>query len=86
MHRFLLCCALLLTACTRPPEPVVNVTPDISPDLTKGCDGYTGPSPENEGQLSDAHIAEYRGRLCANAKLETIEETINRAKNTKDNT
>ncbi len=38
--------------------------------------GYTGPVPRNEGQFSDALIAEARGRACANEKLTTIAEII----------
>jgi len=44
----------------------------VPADLLRGCAGYTGPVPNNQGQLSDALVAEVRGRHCANGKLEAI--------------
>ncbi|MCD9147662.1 hypothetical protein [Pseudophaeobacter flagellatus] len=45
-------------------------------DLLQPCPGYQGPTPRSEGQLSDALIAELRGRSCANAKLATVAEIL----------
>lgn len=77
MRLCLLCCSLLLTACTGADRPqVVAGPPPVSADLLQPCSGYTGPVPRNEGQFSDALIAEARGRACANEKLTTIAEII----------
>jgi len=50
----------------------------VPADLLQGCSGYTGPVPKNEGQLSDALVAEMRGRHCANGKLAAIDEILSR--------
>ena len=71
MRLCLLCCLPLLTACLKSPDPVV-VAPRIPADLLKPCSGYTGPVPQSEGQISDALIAEARGRACANGRLATV--------------
>ncbi|MEP0155210.1 hypothetical protein [Pseudophaeobacter sp.] len=46
-------------------------------DLLQACAGYTGPLPQTEGQMSDALIAEARGRSCANGKLATVADILN---------
>jgi hypothetical protein len=70
-----LCCALLLSGCLRAPE-VVAPPPAVPADLLRPCEGYGGPVPRTEGQLSEALIAEVRGRACANAKLEALKQIL----------
>ncbi|WP_281955587.1 hypothetical protein [Pseudophaeobacter arcticus] len=48
----------------------------MPPDLLQPCAGYTGPLPQSEGQISDALIAEARGRSCANGKLTAVAEIL----------
>jgi hypothetical protein len=48
----------------------------VPPDLLQPCAGYTGPLPQSEGQISDALIAEARGRSCANGKLAAVAEIL----------
>ncbi|WP_417701971.1 hypothetical protein [Pseudophaeobacter sp.] len=50
--------------------------PRVPADLLQPCAGYTGPLPQTEGQISDALIAEARGRRCANGKLATVAEVL----------
>ncbi|MFC4215097.1 hypothetical protein ACFP4H_14005 [Pseudophaeobacter arcticus] len=50
--------------------------PNVPADLLQPCAGYTGPLPRSEGQMSDALIAEARGRSCANGKLEAVAEIL----------
>ena len=77
MRLYPLCFLLLLTGCFgRDSEPVKR-PPRVSADLLLTVPGYTGPVPQTEGQLSDAFIAERRGRQAANAKLTTIGEILN---------
>ncbi len=77
MRLCLLCCALLLSGCG--PDPIAVTAPprQVPADLLQGCAGYTGPVPNNQGQLSDALVAEVRGRHCANGKLSAIDEILN---------
>ena len=75
MRLFPLCCALLLSGCLRAPE-VVAPPPPVPADLLRPCGGYGGPVPRTEGQLSEALIAEVRGRACANAKLEALQKIL----------
>lgn len=78
MRLYLLCCALLLSACT--PADKITVAPvphNVPADLLMPCAGYTGLVPGDQGQLSDALVAEVRGRHCANGKLEAIDEILN---------
>ena len=75
-----LCSLLLLTACMGRNEAPIEPPPDVPADLLQPCTGYTGPVPRNGGQLSDALIAEVRGRHCANARLATIGEILNQEK------
>lgn len=72
----LLCSALLLSGCGAEPAPVA-VAPHVPLDLFQPCRGYLGPRPGTEGQISDALIAEVRGRQCANGKLATMAEMLN---------
>lgn len=72
MHRYLTICALLLSACGR--EIIVEV--NVPPSLLAGCPGYTGSTPSEEGQFVDAAIAERRGRICANRKIEAISKIV----------
>jgi len=75
MRLFPLFCALLLSGCLRDPELVAG--PSMVPaDLLRPCAGYDGPMPQNEGQLSDALIAEAQGRACANARLEAVRQIL----------
>jgi hypothetical protein len=78
MRLCLLCCLLLLTGCSEPDSPLIIPPPEVPADLLQPCAGYTGPIPSTEGQLSDALIAEARGRSCANARLATVAEILNR--------
>ncbi|MEQ3704580.1 hypothetical protein [uncultured Pseudophaeobacter sp.] len=48
----------------------------MPPDLLQPCAGYTGPLPQSEGQISDALIAEARGRSCANGRLTAVAEIL----------
>ena len=76
MRLFPLCCALLLSGCLRAPE-VVAPPPAVPADLLRPCAGYGGPMPRTEGQFSDALLAEARGRICSNARLEAVREILN---------
>jgi len=58
-------------------QPADPPAPKVSADLLQPCVGYTGPVPSSEGQISDALIAEARGRNCANGKLATVAEILN---------
>lgn len=80
MHRCLIICGLLLSACGPRPTRAVVVTTPISADLTAPCPGWEGPTPSNEGQWVDAAAAEKRGRVLCNEKLATIAETIERTR------
>lgn len=72
MRLYLLCLPLLLTGCLGRDGEVVTPPPRVPADLLQPCDGYTGPVPRTEGQISDSMIAEARGRACANGKLATV--------------
>lgn len=77
MRLCLLCWLPLLSACTPPlPEPVV-LPPRVPADLLQPCPGYTGPVPREEGQISDALLAEARGRACANNRLIAVADILN---------
>jgi hypothetical protein len=76
MRLFPLCCALLLSACTPPGIKPIPAPPPVPTDLLQGCPGYTGPVPQDEGQLSDALVAEARGRACANGRLQAAAEIL----------
>lgn len=77
MRLCLLCCLPLLTACSDPDSQQIIQPPKVPADLLQPCAGYTGPVPRSEGQISDALIAEARGRDCANGKLATLAEILN---------
>lgn len=78
MRLCLLCLVLPLIACSGPNEIKLAPIPhNVPPDLLTSCPGYTGPVPQNEGQLSDALVAEAGGRACANGKLEAVDEVLN---------
>lgn len=76
MRYYLLCCALLLSACTQNEPPIIAPPHNVPADLLQGCPGYLGPMPKTDGQLSDAHIAEWAGRRCANGRLTSIAEIL----------
>ena len=77
MRLYLLCSALLLSGCSdRASDVVVLPPPRIPADLLQPCAGYSGPVPRTEGQISDALIAEAKGRGCANGKLATVAEIL----------
>ena len=78
MRLCLLYSALLLSACTPNEPPVIAPPPYIPADLLQGCPGYLGPFPSADGQMSDAHVAEWAGRRCANARLASIREIVNK--------
>jgi hypothetical protein len=77
MRLCLLCSALLLGACSDRASELVIPPSNVPPDLLQPCAGYTGPVPRTEGQISDALIAEAKGRGCANGKLQVISEILN---------
>jgi len=77
MRLYLLCLPLLLTGCFGLDSEPITPRPEVPADLLQPCAGYTGPLPQTEGQISDALIAEARGRSCANAKLATVAEILN---------
>ncbi|WP_122073719.1 hypothetical protein [Pseudophaeobacter sp. EL27] len=76
MRLYPLCLPLLLTGCFGPESEPVTPPPRVPPDLLQPCAGYTGPVPQSEGQISDALIAEARGRACANGRLATVAEIL----------
>ncbi len=76
MRLFPLCCALLLSGCTEPDSEPFAASPPVSADLLQPCPGYTGPIPQSEGQVSDALVAEARGRSCANGRLQAVAEIL----------
>jgi hypothetical protein len=40
------------------------------------CPGWSGPRPTTEGHFARAAAAEMAGRLCANAKLQTVRAAV----------
>ncbi|MEP5000617.1 hypothetical protein [Pseudophaeobacter sp.] len=76
MRLYPLCLPLLLGACSDRASEVFIPPPRVPPDLLQPCAGYTGPLPQSEGQISDALIAEARGRACANGRLEAVGEIL----------
>ncbi len=76
MRLYLLCLLLLLAGCSDRASEVVIPPPQVPPDLLQPCAGYTGPLPQSEGQISDALIAEARGRACANGRLTAVAEIL----------
>ena len=76
MRLCLLCSLLLLTGCFGRDSEPIKPPPDVPADLLQPCAGYTGPPPRTEGQISDALVAEAKGRTCANGRLATIGEIL----------
>lgn len=77
MRLFPICFVLLLSGCFGSDGPRVVAPPPVVPaDLLRPAPGYSGPVPRTEGQLSDALIAEARGRRQANAQLAAIAEIL----------
>ena len=77
MRLYPLCFLLLLTGCFGRDSEPIQPPQRVPADLLQPAPGYTGPVPQTEGQLSDALIAERRGRQAANRKLTTIGEILN---------
>ena len=77
MRLYPLCFLILLTGCFGRDSEPIKPLPAVPADLLLPVPGYTGPVPKTEGQLSDALVAERRGRQAANAKLTTIGEILN---------
>jgi hypothetical protein len=77
MRLYLLCCALLLSSCGADRIVVTPPPRQVPADLLTACAGYTGPVPSDEGQMSNALVAEVRGRHCSNGKLSAIDEILN---------
>ena len=73
MTRYLIICALALAGCG--PEPV-PVPPPIPADMLTPCPGWQGRTPETQGELLRAALAEKTGRQCANQKIEGIKEIV----------
>lgn len=71
MRRCLAILMLPLAACGHkaglPPIALLDLQP---------CPGWTGPRPLTDGQFARASGAEKAGRLCANAKLETVRAAV----------
>lgn len=67
MRRCLIIWMMLLAGCGPDPAPPPVALLDLAP-----CPGWTGPRPVTEGGFARAAAAERAGRLCANAKLETV--------------
>lgn len=77
MRLFPIFCALLLSGCFGSDRPQVVAPPPVVPaDLLRPAPGWAGPVPATEGQLSDALIAEARGRRRANAQIAAIAEIL----------
>lgn len=76
MRLCLLCSLLLLTGCSERDSEPIKPPPDVPANLLQPCSGYTGPLPRTEGQISDALVAEAKGRACANGRLATIGEIL----------
>ncbi len=76
MRLCLLCSLLLLTGCFGRGSEPIKPPPDVPADLLQPCAGYTGPLPRTEGQISDALVAETKGRACANGRLATVAEIL----------
>lgn len=76
MRLCLLCSLLLLTGCSERDSESIKPPPDVPADLLQPCAGYTGLLPRTEGQISDALVAEAKGRACANSRLVTIGEIL----------
>lgn len=75
MRLCLLFCLLLLSACTDHIDPVV-LPPPIPAVLLLPCTGYQGDPPTTQGEISEALIAEAKGRACANGRLATVSEML----------
>lgn len=71
MPRYLLCFALLLSACGDRTETVVVPT-QIPADLLVQRDGWTGPVPVTDGQFSDALFATEQARRQLNGQIAAI--------------
>lgn len=76
MRLCLLCLPLLLTGCLGRESRAVVAPPRVPADLLQTAPGYSGPYPQTEGQLSDALVAEAKGRALANSRLQTIAEIL----------
>lgn len=71
MHRYLICCALLLTGCADDAPRVVYQAPHVPADLLVPCSGGNW-AVTTEGALSDAIVAEVRGHRCTTARLQAV--------------
>ena len=77
MRLYLLCSMLLLSGCMGRDHLTITAAPIRVPvDLLQTCPGYTGPTPNTEGLISDVLVAEMRGRYCANSRSEAIAEIL----------
>ena len=76
MRLCLLCLVSLLPGCMGRDSDPITTPPRVPADLVTPCPGYTGPVPTTEGQLSNALVAEAKGRGCANEKLATVAEIL----------
>lgn len=74
MRSCLIICVLMLASCG--PKQVVVAPPPIPADMLTPCNGWQGRSPETQGELLRAALAEKTGRLCANEKLRGIGEIV----------
>lgn len=73
MHRCLIICALLTSACAKP-QPV-PIPPYVPADLLTPC--LTPPmEAETEGQLAAKMIRIAKDRDCANQKILSVREII----------
>lgn len=70
MRHLMLICLMLLASCGREAPAELQLL-DLRP-----CPGWSGKTPATESQFARAAAAEQAGRLCANAKLSAVSETI----------
>lgn len=75
MRLLAIICVMLLASCGRDPQ-YIPVEPTIPADLLVPSKGWTGPTPQTEGQLIDAVEAEKSGREDANRKIKAISEIV----------
>ncbi len=79
MNRFLLCCALLLTACGVNDRRTTTLVTEVPLELRQPEPGWTRGAPRDEGELSDALIVTAQALARANAKIVATDEILTKA-------